>query len=366
MRLDARRAWCVLVVAHRRCGRAYLLLVAGHRLTNICRRYRGGPPSCACGGWLGLAGGRGDWRSLASGCCSSTGVAWVELVLAGAGHAGSGLLAGAGALRAGARHGRHRRAARPARAWATPASDRARDETGRLAEAIDAMLDRVAEGYEAQRRFAANASHELRTPLATQRALIEVGMAAALTGEQLELLTRQLLATNERNERLIEGLLVLGRDRTGPASSRRRSGWTRSSTTTLTDAGQGRRRDGVHVAAELAPPGRAASGRCSSGWSATWSRTRSSTTGRRAACTSRVSRTGPLVVSNTGPDVAPEQVPGLFEPFRRQSGDRLDHGGGAGLGLTIARSIVAAHHGRIGAVANPGGGLTVDVTLATR
>ena len=48
----------------------------------------------------------------------------------------------------------------------------------RLAGEIDEMLDRVAAGYEGQRRFAANASHELRTPLATQRTLIEVGLAA--------------------------------------------------------------------------------------------------------------------------------------------------------------------------------------------
>jgi signal transduction histidine kinase len=76
-----------------------------------------------------------------------------------------------------------------------------------------------------------------------------------------------------------------------------------------------------------------------------------------------VGQPGRLVFSNTGPQVGPDQVGGLFQPFRRQSGDRLDHGGGVGLGLTIARSIVAAHRGRIGAVANPGGGLTVDVTL---
>ena len=39
----------------------------------------------------------------------------------------------------------------------------------------------------------------VRTPLATQRALIEVSLTSALTPEQLELLSRQLLATNERN-----------------------------------------------------------------------------------------------------------------------------------------------------------------------
>ena len=83
------------------------------------------------------------------------------------------------------------------------------DELAVLGRTIDDMMDRIATGYEAQRRFAADASHELRTPLAVQRTLIEVSMADDLTTEQLELLTEQLLATNERNERLIEGLLVL-------------------------------------------------------------------------------------------------------------------------------------------------------------
>ncbi len=44
---------------------------------------------------------------------------------------------------------------------------------------------------------------------------------------------------------------------------------------------------------------------------------------------------------------------GLFEPFRRGSGERLDHGGGVGLGLTIARSIVTAHRAAIEARPNP-------------
>jgi len=68
-------------------------------------------------------------------------------------------------------------------------------------------------------------------------------------------------------------------------------------------------------------------------------------------------------VVNTGPPVPPEAVAGLFEPFRRLSGERLDHGGGVGLGLTIARSITTAHGVLIEAEANPAGGLTVRVRL---
>jgi signal transduction histidine kinase len=70
-----------------------------------------------------------------------------------------------------------------------------------------------------------------------------------------------------------------------------------------------------------------------------------------------------LTVDNDGPVVPAELVPRLFEPFRRARGDRLDHGGGAGLGLTIARSIATAHGGAIDAEALPDGGLHVHVSL---
>ncbi len=78
-----------------------------------------------------------------------------------------------------------------------------------LADALDDALDRLATGYESQRRFAANASHELRTPLAVQRVLTEVAMEDPDAGQDLRRLGAQLLRTNERNENLIEGLLVL-------------------------------------------------------------------------------------------------------------------------------------------------------------
>ncbi|MFO0637553.1 MAG: ATP-binding protein, partial [Nannocystaceae bacterium] len=58
-------------------------------------------------------------------------------------------------------------------------------------------------------------------------------------------------------------------------------------------------------------------------------------------------------VADTGPGIAPEVVPRVFDRFFRAPG-QVD--GGAGLGLSIAREVVEAHGGRIGVVSEPGRG----------
>ncbi|MFI1992176.1 sensor histidine kinase [Actinoplanes sp. NPDC020271] len=72
-----------------------------------------------------------------------------------------------------------------------------------------------------------------------------------------------------------------------------------------------------------------------------------------------------LTVENTGPVIPPPEVGRLFEPFTRLATGRIDHSGGSGLGLTIARSIVRAHGGTIAAVSLLDGGLSVTVDLPT-
>ncbi|WFE22784.1 HAMP domain-containing sensor histidine kinase [Solwaraspora sp. WMMD937] len=241
---------------------------------------------------------------------------------------------------------------------------RGSDELARLAQAIDEMMERIAAGYEGQRRFAANASHELRTPLAVQRTLIEVGMARSLTEEQLELLTRQLLQTNERNERLIEGLLALSeseqglRSRTPQQLDEIVAGVLASYQDRITEAG-------VTVQLHLEP-------RTVLGEQALLERLVTNLVENAikynrpgGSLTVTVGRSPALTVVNTGQLVPAEAVAGLFEPFRRLARDRTNHSSGAGLGLAIARSITQVHDGLIAARPGEDGGLRVEVELPT-
>jgi signal transduction histidine kinase len=231
-----------------------------------------------------------------------------------------------------------------------------------LGRTIDDMMDRIATGYEAQRRFAADASHELRTPLAVQRTLIEVSMADELTTSQLELVTEQLLATNERNERLIDGLLVLSESDRG-LRSRTALRLDRIAAAVL-DAHRKRAAEaGVTITSDLQP-------RTVLGEQVLLERLVTNLVQnalkynrRDGTIDVRVGAEPALVVVNTGDDVPPEDVPALFEPFRRRAGARIDHSGGAGLGLAIARSITQAHDGLITASSTGHDGLRVQVSF---
>jgi signal transduction histidine kinase len=71
-------------------------------------------------------------------------------------------------------------------------------------------------------------------------------------------------------------------------------------------------------------------------------------------------------VANGGRAIPPDRVESLFEPFRRLDGRVASPAGGAGLGLSIVRSVARTHGGDAHARALPDGGLEVTVRLPAR
>ena len=70
-----------------------------------------------------------------------------------------------------------------------------------------------------------------------------------------------------------------------------------------------------------------------------------------------------IAVEDRGPGIAPERIADVLEPFVRGEASRSADTGGAGLGLSIARTIVGAHGGTLVLANREGGGLRAAVRL---
>jgi len=91
---------------------------------------------------------------------------------------------------------------------------------------------------------------------------------------------------------------------------------------------------------------------------------RYTSTGGRFRVTCHVEQQAAVIdLQDSEPAVAEDLLPRLFERFYRVDPSRNRATGGAGLGLAIAKSIVAAHGGAISARSSPLGGLWIRLSL---
>ncbi|MQA96886.1 MAG: HAMP domain-containing protein [Streptosporangiales bacterium] len=240
------------------------------------------------------------------------------------------------------------------------------DEVKDLSDAFDTMVERLDRSFAGQRRFVANASHELRTPLTLGRSLVEVAMHRRSASDDVKVLGEQLLLINSRYERLIAGLLTLARSDTDPSERHPVDlGDLAAHVAELLDTAAAEA--GVHLSTE---PGEAVT----SGDALLLERlvhnlvengVRYNVPGGHVSVITRYGADGraELEVGNTGPEVGAAEVPGLFEPFWRSASARVATANGAGLGLSIVRSVAQAHGGEVSARPREGGGLVVTVAL---
>lgn len=239
------------------------------------------------------------------------------------------------------------------------------DELKELADTFDEMLDRLDRAFTAQRRFVGNASHELRTPLAINRTLLEVQLADPDASPEVHQLSRTLLATNERSEQLVEGLLLLARSE-NELVDRKPVDLAEVADQAVEQVRGEAQAAGVELRGVRAPVYVQGNGVLlervalnllqnavrynePDGW------VRIDTEARPGQAV--------LEVENTGQQVPAYEVDNLFEPFRRLRTERTGSDRGVGLGLSIVRSVARAHGGHVLAQPREGGGLVVRVTI---
>ncbi len=261
-----------------------------------------------------------------------------------------------------------------------------------LAKRAMRPIDRA---FRRQQEFIADASHELRTPLAVVRANTElVQRMPDATPEERNVELAAILDETDRMARLVDELLVLARSDAGrlalksevldlsaivhEAVEPMRALAEAAGQTLAIDAPDEILISGdedrlaqvlrilvgnaiaytpaggtIRVSSFSFPvsSGQGAGGRMANGGA------------HNEKLETRNQKLATLTVSDTGSGMSADELARVFDRFYRGEQSRSRGTGGVGLGLSIARTIIEAHHGTIAIDSEPGKGTTVRVTL---
>ncbi len=246
------------------------------------------------------------------------------------------------------------------------ALDGPKDELRDLADTFDAMLGRLDEAFQGQRRFIQEASHELRNPLAVMRTNVEVVLADPdADAEDLRRTATVVGGTVERMSRLVDDLVTYAR--TGAAEHDAQPVALEPLASELVaefeapaeTRGIALARDGSgepHVMGDRAALKRAAANLLDN---AVRLAPEGSTVTVRTGVEGEWAYLG---VIDAGPGIAPEAHDSVFQRFWRAPGTEGDTAR-SGLGLTIVRQIVESHGGRVDLSSVPGRGSTFVIRL---
>ncbi len=242
------------------------------------------------------------------------------------------------------------------------------DELERLSLALNHMIQRLDEAFQYSRRFMADASHELRTPLTVLRGELESFVQEPQLSPEWRERLGSALEEVERLASIVEGLFAISRLDAGEAQAE----WVRFDLAQLAASTA----DQLYLLAEdkrielscAAPKGVWVNG----------NRARlkqvvvnlldnaikyTPEDGTVTASVHVIDSKAVLEVADNGVGIPPEALPRIFDRFFRVDKARSREQGGAGLGLSIVKSICAAHHGRVEVTSKPGEGSRFRVEL---
>jgi heavy metal sensor kinase len=242
------------------------------------------------------------------------------------------------------------------------------DEIGRLTATLDSMLDRLQTAFERERHFSADVSHELRTPLTAIKGRVEVSLNQPRTATEYEETLRAIDRDAARLIRLTTDLLLLSRLERGSLPWHPHtvdlSDLLRSLVDYVQPLAEARQVNvqadislGLLVQGDLDQLMRLFLNLFDNAIKYALS------AGKVVVQARIVNGHAEVTVCDSGPGIAPEHIPHLFERFYRIEEDRSRGTGGAGLGLAIAAEIARWHKGRIEVQSTIGHGATFMVML---
>jgi len=242
------------------------------------------------------------------------------------------------------------------------------DELDRLSLTLNAMIARLEASFEQMSHFISNVSHELRTPLSALRGGCEI----ALRTGQTEQGYRKVLADNieelDRLARTVADLLVLARAEAGHLPLERKR---ENLAELVRDAVESMRvlADGREVALDCRIDGEAIAEVDAQYLlrllinlidnAIKYNRPHG-----QVEVSLRNADSGLVIsVRDTGPGIAEDELPHIFDRFFRGRAEEEQGVAGAGLGLSLAHWIAVAHGGRMEVESQLGHGTTFRVWL---
>ena len=242
-----------------------------------------------------------------------------------------------------------------------PATD---DEIARLARTMNGMLGRLEDARDRQDRFVADASHELRSPLTSIRSELEIDLEHQDSADWRET-HRRVLDDAEDLERLVDDLLFLARNDTGPQGPTERV-----DIDDIVLAEGEWRRDTADVDMDLSG---LSAGQVDGDPNQLRRLVRNLVDNavrhadRSVAITLHESEgTTKLVVADDGPGIPAGDRERVFDRFTQLDDARTRGRTGSGLGLAIARDIVERHGGTITVGDSDAGGARFEVRLPSQ
>lgn len=240
------------------------------------------------------------------------------------------------------------------------------DEIGLLAKTFNAMLDRLDETFTSQRQFIENFSHEIKTPLAIIKGELEVTLKKIRSVQEYKSTLHSSLEEIDRIIKVVDDLLTLARLGAEDLShsfknfslgdlaqevvaemdilarpKNLRIYFQRNSEPSVSGDKDKLKRVFINLldnAVKFTPAG-----------------------GKIEVLIEQESNLAKVQVADTGPGMTEDQLAHIFDRFYR--GPKDNSLPGSGLGLSIARSIVEAHKGKIVVNSSPGQGSVFTVYL---